>query len=278
MKESLLNRLDQIGSQKQSLLCVGIDPDPSRLPRHFNAVDDPVSAVRRFALDIVAHTAPYATAFKFNFAFFEALGGSGLDMLQDVLKAVPADVITIADAKRGDIGNSASFYAKSVFDWLGFDFVTLSPYMGSDSVVPFLEYESKGVFILARTSNPGGSDFQNLIADGRPLYEHVAHRAMSWSEGRPGTLGFVTGATDLMALANLRRLCPNVPFLVPGVGAQGGDPDAVVSACGSGPVLVNSSRQIIYASAEADFASRAQQEARQLAGLLWTARNQINEL
>jgi len=264
----LVNRLRTEAVRKDTLLCVGIDPDPARLPPHLTADGSPENAVREFCTEIVRQTAPYALAFKFNLAFFEALGERGLAVMRDVLTTVPDGVLTIADAKRGDIGNSARFYARSFFDDYEFDFVTVAPYMGSDSVTPFLDYQDRGTFLLIRTSNAGGDDFQLLLSDGRPLYMHVAESALAWSRKRPGLLGFVVGATDIEALAALRTACPDTPFLIPGVGAQGGDAKAVVKAAAAGPILVNSSRQILYASSGEDFGSRAADEAERLRRIL----------
>jgi orotidine-5'-phosphate decarboxylase len=231
------------------------------LPSHLFAGNSVPDAVRTFCTEIVRETSPHALAFKFNLAFFEALGERGLAVMRDVLRAVPEGMLTIADAKRGDIGNSARFYARSFFEDYGFDFVTVAPYMGGDSVTPFLDYPDRGTFLLVRTSNAGGNDFQLLRSDGRPLYRHVAESALKWSHDRPGLLGFVMGATDIEALAALREVCPDTPFLIPGVGAQGGDAEEVVRAAASGPVLVNSSRQILYASSGEDFGPRAAEEA-----------------
>lgn len=246
-----------------SMVCVGVDPDPERIPSSV-AGSSPAERVRSFCLAIVESTQRAAAAYKFNFAFFEALGDDGLRTLRTVRDAVPPAIPVIADAKRGDIGNTASFYARSVFEDLGFDAVTVSAYMGRDSVLPFLGVPDTCTFVLARTSNPGASDFQTLRADGRPLYEHVAERVAVWSEGAAGSAGLVVGATDPAALARLRSLVPTMPFLIPGVGAQGGSPEAVMAAAGSGPVLINSSRSILYASDGADFESAAADAAESL--------------
>ena len=257
MKQSFTDRLAAIRQRKNSVLCVGIDPDPDKLPPSLSGVGSIPDQVSKFSKEIILSTASSAAAFKFNLAFFEALGKSGWTVLQDVLASVPSDVLTIADAKRGDIGNSARFYAKALLEDLPFDAITLSPFMGCDSVVPFLGYAGKAVFILARTSNPGGSDFQTLLVNGEPLYMNVARQALTWSTGLPGIVGLVTGARDTAALASLRKLCPNTPFLVPGIGAQGGRVDLVMQAAGFGPILVHSSRAIIYSASGEDFSSAA---------------------
>ena len=272
MKHRLTDRLRRVVERRRSLLCVGIDPDPARIPSVLGPTTDAARAVAEFCREIILATADTAAAYKFNLAFFEALGARGLDTLQALVELVPADLVTIADAKRGDIGNSASFYARAFFERLRFDSVTLSPYMGKDSVLPFLEYEEKGIFLLVRTSNPGALDFQTLRVGDEPLYMAVAKRAFEWSRSAPGMLGFVVGATDLDALVRLREVGPDTPFLIPGVGAQGGSAREVVQAAGSGPVLVNSSRSVIYAGSGNDFAERAAQAAVRLRDELWSAR------
>lgn len=255
--DSLRSRCEYTGSA----LCVGIDPDPSLLPACLLNTMGAEDAVGVFCRAIIDATADKAAAFKINLAFFEAIGPRGWEILANVLDAVPKQILTIADAKRGDIGNSARFYAKALLEDLSFDSVTVAPYMGSDSVLPFLQYPGKAAFVLARTSNPGGDDFQLLMVDGVPLYQRVAARSLSWEDESPGTVGLVAGATDLNSLSQLRRICPDAPFLIPGVGAQGASVADVMTAAGSGPVLVNSSRKIIYASSGSDFAEAAAQAA-----------------
>ncbi len=261
MKPTFSDRLGALRTSKSSVLCVGLDPDPARLPVHLTASDSLADATRSFCQKIVETTSQEAIAFKLNFAFFEALGDDGYAVMRDVLEVIPDDVLTIADAKRGDIGNSASFYARAVFDELGFDSITVSPYMGRDSVDPFLTHEGTCAFVLARTSNPGSADFQQLVIDGTPLYERVATSVASWGEEAAGETGFVVGATNADHLAHLRSVLPNAPFLIPGVGAQGGSAEEVMSAAGSGPVLINSSRAVIYASDGEDFAEAAGRSA-----------------
>ena len=250
-------RLSALRSSRNSVLCVGLDPDPNRIPDHLLSAHSLSTAVEYFCRGIIEGTSDFAVAFKLNFAFFEALGDDGLRTLRAVLESIPPDVLTIADAKRGDIGNSASFYARSVFDDLGFDSITVSPYMGKDSVTPFLEKRNTCTFVLARTSNPGGADFQMLDVGGEPLYRRVARDAVSWSSGSSGTTGLVVGATDVETMSDLRSQLPNTPFLIPGVGSQGGSASDVMLASGNGPVLVNSSRAIIYAGSDHDFAKAA---------------------
>jgi orotidine-5'-phosphate decarboxylase len=254
-------RLAELRAQKSSVLCVGLDPDPAKLPPHLLSRYSLPDSVKAFCTAIVESTSPYAVAFKINFAFFEALGDDGMSTMRSVLASIPSDALTIADAKRGDIGNSAQFYASSVFEDLKFDSITLSPYMGRDSLTPFLAYPGTCSFVLARTSNPGGNDFQLMDIAGEPLYKHVAKKVVGWSSETEGTAGLVVGATDTQSMADLRSALPDTPFLIPGVGSQGGSAQEVMAASGSGPVLINSSRAIIYADSTVDFASRAAEMA-----------------
>lgn len=271
MNPTFSSRLKDIQAERSSVVCVGLDPDPARLPAHLGA--NPIEATRRFCLEIIQATRQAACAYKFNFAFFESLGSAGFEILSEATAEARKHALTIADAKRGDIGNSASFYASSVFNDLGFDSVTVSPYMGQDSVEPFLQHPGTCAFVLARTSNSGGHDFQLMEVQGRPLYEHVADSAMQWASHLPAEAGLVVGATDLDAMARLRRAHPAMPFLIPGVGAQGGEPGAVMRANGGGPVLVNSSRGIIYASNGPDYSEAAARATRKLADELQEARS-----
>ena len=263
----MLDRLRHIQQKKETAVCVGLDPDPERLPTPLRDGRLLTDAVREFCATIIEATAPYAAAYKPNFAFFEALGPAGLTVLDQVTAALPDDCLLIADAKRGDIGHSARFYAQSVYENMGFDACTVSPYLGRDSVTPFLEHEDTCTFVLARTSNDGAADFQeSCTCDGTPLHRHVAQQVAEWSTDATGTAGLVVGATAPEALAEIRRDAPTLPFLVPGVGAQGGDPSAVMDAAATddGLVLVNSSRSILYASEEHDYADAAAQAARSL--------------
>jgi orotidine-5'-phosphate decarboxylase len=267
----MLDQLRRIQRDKQTAVCVGLDPDPERLPTPLRDGRLLTDAVREFCATIVEATAPYAAAFKPNFAFFEALGPAGLTVLAQVTAAIPDDCLLIADAKRGDIGNSAKFYAQSIYENMGFDACTVSPYLGRDSIMPFLDYEDKCAFVLARTSNDGAADLQEACTcDGLPLYRHVAQQVAEWSAAADGTAGLVVGATAPEALSELRADCSSLPFLIPGVGAQGGDPAEVMDAAQTeeGLVLVNSSRSILYASNEADYADAAATAARRLRNAL----------
>ncbi|GMQ28875.1 orotidine-5'-phosphate decarboxylase [Algoriphagus confluentis] len=248
--------------QKSSFLCVGLDPDLGKIPAHLRSEPDPIFS---FCKAIIEETADYAVAYKPNIAFFEALGAKGWDTLAKVAEIMPNDVFTIADAKRGDIGNTSKLYAKAFFETMNFDSVTVAPYMGKDSVTPFLEFENKWVILLALTSNAGSLDFQ-LIEDqsGKPLYQSVLEKSQEW--GSPENLMYVVGATRGELIGEVRKVAPEHFFLVPGVGAQGGSLSDVArfgmnSTCG---LLVNSSRGIIYASGEKDFAKAARKEAEKL--------------
>lgn len=254
--------LDQRCQQTGGYLCVGLDPVPERLPEHLSRN---VEGVRRFLQEIIAATAPYAVAYKVNFAFFEALGREGWALLEDVRAMLPAGSLTIADAKRGDIGTSSAMYAKAVFEQLGFDAITVAPYMGHDSVAPFLDYAGKWVFLLALTSNPGSADFeQQPLASGQQLYQAVLQQAEAWP--RQAELGYVVGATQTDAIESVRSIAPQAWLLVPGVGAQGGSLEGVLRAGRTphGGLLINSSRGILYASSGMDFAQAAAAECQRL--------------
>ncbi|MGH2510810.1 MAG: orotidine-5'-phosphate decarboxylase [Ktedonobacteraceae bacterium] len=264
---NFLEKLLAAERRNQSLLCVGLDPEPDRLPTALRTL--PIEkAVVHFCRAIIEATAPYVSVFKPNFAFFEVLGPAGLVALQEVVRAIPAHIPVLADAKRGDIGNTARNYAAAIFETYGCDAVTVNPYLGYDAVEPFLAYRDKGVILLCRTSNPGARDFQDLRiqeADGstRPLYEIVAKRVQSWNEA--GNCGLVVGATYPQELQAIRALCPDLPILVPGIGAQGGDLAAsvpvAVDAHGE-RAMISTSRAILYADAGAHYAEAAANAAK----------------
>ncbi|MBN3581135.1 orotidine-5'-phosphate decarboxylase [Algoriphagus aestuarii] len=248
--------------KKSSFLCVGLDADITKIPSHLKSEKDPIFT---FCKEIIEQTADFAVAYKPNIAFFEALGPQGWETLQKVNELIPKDIFTIADAKRGDIGNTSKLYARAFFDKMDFDSVTVAPYMGVDSVTPFLEFENKWVILLALTSNSGSMDFQ-LIKDenGKPLYQSVLEKSQSWGDSE--NMMYVVGATRGELIGEVRKVVPDHFFLVPGVGAQGGSLSDVAkygmnSSCG---LLVNSSRGIIYASGERDFGICARKEARKL--------------
>ena len=254
--------------QKHSFLCVGLDTDPDRIPSHLHREDDPVFAFNRQIIDA---TVDYCVAYKPNVAFYEALGPSGWESLQKTIEYIPDDCFTIADAKRGDIGNTSRLYAKAFFETMNFDAITVAPYMGKDSVVPFWTYADRWVILLALTSNPGSYDFQHLTSSETytPLYQQVIHKSQQWDESQNANvdrLMYVVGATQTDRLEEIRKLAPDHFLLVPGVGAQGGSLAEVArygmnAQCG---LLVNSSRGIIYAGDGPDFAQKAGRVAQAL--------------
>ncbi len=261
--------------QNQSLLCVGLDPEPSKFPARYKG---DASRIFDFCAAIVDATADLAIAFKPQIAYFAAnRAEEQLERLVRHIKQVAPQVPVILDSKRGDIGATAQQYAIEAFERYGADAVTLSPFMGFDSVTPYLKYHGKGAFLLCRTSNPGGDDLQNqrlASVDGAPLlYEHVARLAQGpWNLN--GQLGLVVGATYPAEIERVRAVAPNLPLLIPGIGAQGGDAVATVKA-GWRPgahIAVNSSRAILYASAEDDFAAAARREAIKTRAILEDAR------
>jgi orotidine-5'-phosphate decarboxylase len=253
-------------ARNRSLVCVGLDPDPRLAPAPLRAHPD---WLVRFNMGIVEATADLVCAYKPNLAFYEALGRAGLDGLRATLAAVPRDVPVVLDAKRGDIGHTAAAYATALFDDLGADAITVSPYLGFDALEPFLVYRDRGVFVLCKTSNPGAAEFQDLLCevDGarRPLYEVVARAAVRWSER--ATIGLVVGATHPETFRVVRAVAPDLPLLVPGVGAQGGDLATAVRAGldtrGAG-LLVAASRAVLYASSGGDWQAAARAAAEQL--------------
>ena len=248
--------------KNNSWLCIGLDPDPELMPQ----ID-----VLQFNKTIIEATSDLVCAYKPNMAFYEALGTEGLAILEKTVKCVPGDIPVIGDAKRGDIGNTGRAYTRALFSVLGLDAATVNPYLGFDSIEPFINYQDKGVFILCRTSNKGAADFQSLRTDGVPLYETVARKAKEWNVH--GNIGLVVGATYPEELKEVRSICPEMPFLIPGIGAQGGD---LASAVGYGvdargeKAIINASRQILYASRERDFARAARNMAEKI-------REQIND-
>ena len=255
--------LEQIKAKK-SFLCVGLDVDRDRIPESLNNEPDAIFA---FCKRIIEATAPFCVAYKPNIAFFEAYGLEGwksLEKVMDFLNQQYPEVFTIADAKRADIGNTSKRYAKAYFEQFEFDSVTIAPYMGKDSVEPFLEYKEKYAILLALTSNEGASDFQFLNTEGKPLFEQVIEKSRNWQNANQ--LMYVVGATKAQALQKIRTLIPDSFLLIPGVGAQGGSLEEVAidglnQQCG---LLVNSSRGIIYASSGNDFDQVAGQVARDL--------------
>ena len=259
-----MTALEAAWQQRNSLLCVGLDPDPAKFPVHLQGRPD---AILEFCKAIVDATADLVCCFKPQIAYFAAHRAEDqLEALIQHIHAVHPDTPVILDAKRGDIGSTAEQYALEAFERYGADAVTLSPFMGFDSVAPYLKYHGKGAFLLCRTSNPGGDDLQNqrlASIEGQPLlYEHIARLAQGpWTLN--GQLGLVVGATYPAEIERVRAVAPTLPLLIPGVGAQGGDAAATVRAGWrpSGPIIVNSSRAILYASSGEDFAAAARREA-----------------
>jgi len=254
-----MEKLITASRKNKSLLCIGLDPDPRLMP-------DKVG-VFEFNKAIIDATADLVCAYKPNFAFYEALGNEGLDALRQTVKHIPDNIPVIGDAKRGDIGNTAKAYARVIFSDFNFDATTVNPYLGFDSLEPFIQYQDKGVFILCRTSNAGAIDFQSLrcVEHDRPLFEVVALKASEWNVH--GNVGLVVGATYPEELKLIRQNHPDMPLLIPGIGAQGGDLELTirygVDAKGE-RAIINSSRQIIYASREKDFAEAARKAASEL--------------
>lgn len=271
---TFLDMLRSASTQNNSMLCVGLDPEPNRLPAGMRG--DP-RKIYDFCAAIVDSTADVACAFKPQIAYFAAHGAEDqLERLMQHMRGNAPHVPVILDAKRGDIGSTAEQYAKEAFERYGADAVTLSPFMGFDSIEPYLAYHGKGAFLLCRTSNPGGDDLQNqrlASIEGQPLlYEHVARLAQGpWN--RNGQLGLVVGATYPQEIERVRSIAPTLPLLIPGVGAQGGDAVATVRAGlrPDGPIIVNSSRAILYASGGDDFAAAARHEALRTRAVLQAA-------
>lgn len=254
--------LFELITQKNSCLCIGLDTDLSKIPKHLLTTSDPIF---EFNKQIIDATSAYCVAYKPNIAFYEALGPKGWESLQKTLDYIPQGIFTIADAKRGDIGNTASLYAKAYFEQMNFDSITVTPYMGEDSITPFL-YKGKWVILLAHTSNSGSQDFQLMesASTGKKLYEEVILKSQQWATR--DQLMYVVGATRAEQIESIRALAPDHFFLVPGIGAQGGDLEMVMKRgmnkqCG---LLINSGRAIIYASNGMDFAKKAGQEALKL--------------
>ncbi len=260
-------RYEAAAAANDSLLCVGLDPDPGRIP-------DGVGTLA-FLEAIVEATADLVCCFKPNAAFFESRGPDGVEELWALIAAIPDDVPVLLDAKRGDVGHSSEHYARAVFEQLGAHGVTVSPYLGRDAVEPFLAYEDRHSFVLCRTSNAGAGDFQDLPVGegGRPLYLQVAATASAWNEH--GNVGLVVGATYPGEAREVRALCPDMLLLMPGVGAQAGDLEAAVQAAvdaESGGILVNASRGVLYAGTGGDYASAARAEAARLRDAINAAR------
>ena len=251
--ENLINQI----KQKKSFLCVGLDVDLDKIPKHLHKHEDPIF---EFSKGIIDSTSPFAIAYKPNLAFFESYGLKGWNSLEKIINYINSnypEIFTIADAKRGDIGNTSSKYARTFFETLNFDSITVNPYMGRDSIEPFLQYDNKYTILLSLTSNSGSSDFQFQLDNGKPLYLSVIKKSLSWKNKE--NLMYVIGATKAESLKEVREIIPNSFLLVPGIGAQGGSLSDVCrfglnENCG---LIVNSSRQIIYSDNSIDYAKKS---------------------
>ena len=259
-------KLLQAVRKNKSLLCLGLDPDPALMPE---------TGIFEFNKAIIDSTSDIVCAYKPNLAFYEALGTEGLTALQRTVDYIPGDIPIIGDAKRGDVGHTARAYAKALFEVLGFDAVTVNPYLGYDSIEPFMSYADKAVFILCLTSNPGAVDFQKAACSPegekarQPLYQMVARKAREWN--RRNNVGLVVGATYPDELREIRQLCPDMLLLIPGIGTQGGSLDWAVrygTDSKGGSAIISSSRQILYASKGDNFAGAARRAADDLRRLI----------
>ena len=248
-----IEKIAHAAEKAQSLVCVGLDTDPEKMPAFLASDDD---GVYRFNEAIIRATSDLVCAYKPNSAFYEALGSHGIDMLQNTCETIPPEIPIILDVKRGDISNTALKYAYYAYDILGADAVTVNPYMGFDAVRPFIR-TGKCVFILCLTSNKTSQDFQILETDSIPLYERIAMAAAEWA--KEGEIGLVMGATRPEAMRKIREITGDMPILVPGVGVQGGDIETVIKECGGNPgmTIINSSRGILYSSKGEDFSQAA---------------------
>ena len=257
-KQELINQI----KEKKSFLCIGLDTDSAKIPKHLLSFEDPVF---EFNKRIIDETKDLCVAFKLNIAFYESQGINGWKSLMKTIDYIPKDIFTIADAKRGDIGNTSSMYAKTFFESMDFSSITVSPYMGSDSVEPFLKFKNKWVILLALTSNLGSQDFQKISdSNGVNLYENVIRKSAKWAGD--DRMMYVVGATQSKLIKEIRKIVPNHFLLVPGIGAQGG---SLVEVIENGlnsdyGLLINSSRSIIYSDSSLDFASSARNAAMQI--------------
>lgn len=259
---TFIEKLLKVQRKNKSMLCVGLDTDPAKLPHH---VGTSANAVLRFNRAIIEATSDLVCAYKLNLAFYEALGKKGWQITKETLEMIPRSVVTIGDGKRGDIGNTSERYACALFEEFGFDSATVSPYLGYDSIEPFIRSDHNCAFVLALTSNEGSNDFQRLIIHGRPLYEKIVQSTLKWNT--KGNIGLVVGATHPAELKPIRDLAPSMPILIPGIGKQGGDLESAIRfGCSNDGALaiINASRSVLYASTGKDFADAARAEALQL--------------
>jgi orotidine-5'-phosphate decarboxylase len=255
---SVISHLQKIQQENSSIICLGLDLDVKKVPQQYA---NTTKGLFDFALRIIDATQDIVCAYKPNLAFYESLGAEGISLLKLICDRIPKKIPIILDGKRGDIGNTASQYARFMFERLQGDWVTVNPYMGYDSMRPFLEYKDKGVFVLCLTSNTGSKDFQMLSVEGKPLYHVVAEKVAYWN--KDNTCGLVVGATHPEQLQELRVLARDMPLLIPGVGAQGGALEKAVLSGTDGfrkPAVINVSRSVLYASREEDFAQKSRAE------------------
>ena len=261
-----LKELQKIQSDNNSMICLGLDLDPRRMPSDYSRT---TKGMFEFAYRIIEATKDKVCAYKPIVAFYECLGADGLSLLRLIVDRIPDDIPVIMDGKRGDVGNTAARYAEAMFDELQADWVTLNPYLGYDSLRPFIERKDKGVFILCLTSNPGSRDFQMLIVDGKPVYQIVAEKVSYWNKDH--NCGLVVGATVPEQLREIRSLAGDMPLLIPGVGAQGGSLEkaaAFGTADFTKTAVINVSRSVLYAGKDDDFAGRARSELEKLNNII----------
>jgi len=259
---SALKDLQKIQAKNNSLICLGLDLDKKRIPSDYSKT---TKTMFDFACQIIDATSDMVCAYKPNLAFYESLGTQGISLLKHIVTRIPDEIPVILDAKRGDIGHTAAHYAEAMFDVLKANWVTLNPYMGYDSLRPFLEYKDRGVFILCLTSNSGAKDFQLLMVNSKPLYRIVAEKVSYWNKDQ--NCGLVVGATVPDQLREIRELAGDMPLLIPGVGAQGGSLEkAAINGTKNfqKTAVINVSRSVLYASKEMDFAQRAREELAKL--------------
>ncbi len=259
-------KIKEIQDKTGSMICVGMDLDRKRMPQSHNSN---IKSMYDFAVKIIEATSDIVAAYKPNLAFYEELGAEGFSLLEKIIKKIPSENVIIVDGKLGDIGNTAQHYAAAVFERLGADWVTLNPYMGYDAIRPFLDYQGKGAFILCLTSNTGSRDFQLMHVVNKPIYMHVAEKVSYWN--KENNLGLVVGATHSNQLADIRDVAGEMPILIPGVGAQGGDLEKAVKGGTNNfkqPALINVSRSVLYASLDDNFAEAARAEVEKLNALI----------
>ncbi len=272
---SALKELQQIQADNKSIICLGLDLDTKRMPSEYSKS---IKGMFEFAVRIVEATKDLVCAYKPNIAFYESIGAEGLSLLKLIIERIPDEIPVIVDGKRGDIGNTAAHYADAMFKQLKANWVTLNPYMGYDSLRPFIEHKDKGVFILCLTSNPGSKDLQILNVGGKPLYEIVAEKVAYWNKEH--NCGLVVGATNPEQLKELRTIAGDMPLLIPGVGAQGGSLEKAATygtADFTKTALINVSRSVLYASKGDDFAERARAELIKLNQIVDSVRKRETE-